>query len=67
MMQDYKNYRARPRLNKNRVASFLVGLVVIVALCVRLPEVAAEQSSHVATDCDGPVMSMPIDMGRVMT
>jgi hypothetical protein len=57
--QDYKNYRATRPLNRDRIASVLLGLALVVMLCVKLPEVSAEQPSQAMTECDGlPTMEM---------
>jgi hypothetical protein len=55
--QDYKNYRAKRPLNRDRIASVLLGLALVVMLCVKLPEVSAEQPSQAMTEC-GPTMEM---------
>ena len=60
---DMKNFRARPKINKDRVVSFLLFIALVIILSVRLEPASAEpQLSVVTYDCAPTMeMGMPIE------
>jgi hypothetical protein len=68
-MTDYKNYRARRPIDWEFVTLIGIFLFMVIALAVEWPKEGIELAAqmHPVTDCDGPVMSMPIDPERVRT
>jgi hypothetical protein len=67
--QDFKNFRANPPIDWEFVTLILIFLFIVIALAVEWPKEGLELAAqmHPVTDCDGPVMSMPIDIERVRT
>ncbi|MDY0096404.1 MAG: hypothetical protein RBT80_27220 [Candidatus Vecturithrix sp.] len=67
MINDYKHYRARPRINKDRIVSFLLFIALILVLAVRLEPASAEPQLAVVTyDCAPAIeLDMPIEGMRL--
>jgi len=68
-MTDYKNYRARQPIDWKLIGSILAFAFIVIALAVEWPKEGIELAAqiHPVTECDGPVMSRPIDLERVRT
>ncbi|SHL41146.1 hypothetical protein SAMN05216428_102318 [Nitrosospira sp. Nsp11] len=62
---DMKNFRARPKINKDRAASFVLAILLVIALSVRFEPASAEpQLSVVTYDCAPTIeLDMPIKQG----
>jgi len=68
MINDFKPYRTRRKINKDRVASFVLAILLVIALCVRLEPASADPNLAVITyDCAPATMEMdmPIDAEAV--
>lgn len=65
MINDYKNYKARPKINKDRAVSLLLLIALVIVLSVRMDRADAEPQLAVVTyDC-APAeieMNMPIEV-----
>ena len=65
MINDYKNYKSRPKINKDRVIACALFIALVIILAVRLEPASAEpQLSVVTYDCAPTMeMDMPIQQG----
>ena len=65
MINDYKNYKSRPKINKDRVIACALFIALVIILSVRLEPASAEPKLAVVTyDCAPTMeMDMPIQQG----
>ena len=65
MINDYKHYRARPRINIDRIVSVVLTIALVIVLSVRTDRADAEPKLSVVTyDCAPAIeLDMPIQEG----
>ncbi|SOD42424.1 hypothetical protein SAMN06298226_2763 [Nitrosovibrio sp. Nv4] len=65
MINDFKNYQARPKINRDRVIACVLFIALVIVLSVRLEPASAEPQLAVITyDC-APAMEMGMPIQEV--